>query len=83
MNPLHFFIVFVAALALDIAWGKYTLRVSKHQIRGAVIWACCISLLAGVNIDAIARNIWYVIPSVLGAAAGTWLVLKHEQKNQS
>lgn len=82
MNPVHAVIVFVAALALDIAWGKYTLRVSQQQIKGAVFWACGISLLAGVNIDAIAENMWFIIPSVFGAGVGTWLVLKHEQKNK-
>ncbi len=74
-------IVFLAAIATDVTWAKYTIHTSKHRAWRSALWSVGIVLVGAVSIYAIAHSPWYVIPSALGAFVGTYFTVRHSKRS--
>lgn len=75
--------VFFAALAADIVWVRWMLRVTQLRPESAALWAALIILVGSVGINAIAITIWYALPAAVGSAIGTWGTTKWEKERVS
>lgn len=69
-------IVFVAFVILDVVYALYTLAVAHRRIGEAVLWAAMIPALSAYIVTAYIDNAWMVVPACMGAAVGTWLVVR-------
>jgi hypothetical protein len=69
-------LAFLAMIAVDIAWAKYILAAADRRARDAALWSGAIVLGGSVTTLALVESPWYLIPSCLGAIAGTYWTVK-------
>lgn len=77
MIYLQVVIAFVAMMGLDYVFALYTKSVVKQKPATAGFFAMCIVVSnAAVTLNYVDNN-WMVIPTLLGAYAGTWLAVRY------
>ena len=69
-------LVFLATFITDVLWTLLVRRTTQGRALSASIYSTLIVLLSAVAITSFVENGWYVIPSALGAFAGTYLTVK-------
>jgi hypothetical protein len=75
VNPAHAFVVFLAAILLDVVWAQYTIAIARLHKFQAAGWAVGIVVCGLVNVDAYIASRWYVVPAALGGGIGTFVAI--------
>lgn len=74
--PAAFFAMFFT----DVLYAYYIQAVQNTQALRASAWAAILYVLGGVVVIGYINNPWILIPSVLGAFAGTYVGVKYRPK---
>ena len=69
-------LAFLAMIAVDVAWAHYVMACSDRQALRAALWSGAIVLGGAVTTLALVDSAWNVIPSCLGAIAGTYWTVR-------
>jgi hypothetical protein len=75
-------IVFIVSILLDIVWGLYIRRTSEGRAIVASNMAALLMLLGAINIVSYTKNRWLLIPIIAGNWIGTFLIVKHDERNK-
>lgn len=73
---LKFFLVFLVVTASDACWAVYIIRIGEKKALAASGWGSLISLMTAFTIVSYTENHWFIIATILGAFAGTFLAIK-------
>ena len=68
--------VFLATVAVDFAWARYTVYVAEKRVHPAAFWSAIIILASALSVLAYTENRWMVLPAAVGAYVGTFIALK-------
>ena len=71
---------FGSMMLLDLIWVKYTHAMMQHRPLAAGIWAAGIALCMAVITLNYVENAWMIIPTAVGAFAGTYIATRWEAK---
>ena len=69
-------LAFLAMIAVDVCWAKYILAASDRRATAAALWSGAIVLGGAVTTLALVDSAWNVVPSCLGAIAGTYWTVR-------
>lgn len=72
------FMVFSLTMVLDMLYGAYTVATSRLKPLKASITGSAIYGLNSLVVFSYTQNLWYVIPAVLGAFCGTYIIVSYE-----
>lgn len=77
MNDIALWILaFVLVFAADAAWASYIKACQDNRTLRACCWSVAIYLTGAAAVIGYVNDPWLLIPSCLGAWAGTWVGLK-------
>ena len=74
--PAAFFAMFLT----DVLYAYYVQAVQTSQALQASMWAAILYILGGIVVIGYINNPWILIPSVLGAFAGTYVGVRYKLK---
>lgn len=67
---------FVAMILVDCCWAAYIMAASDRRALPAALWSGAIVLGGAVTTLALVASPWNVVPSCLGAVAGTYWTVR-------
>jgi hypothetical protein len=76
----EYFITFFAVFFTDIIYTYYLKSVQHNSVWKASFWATACTATASIAVINYTENHWMLIPSLLGAFAGTWFGMKYKTK---
>ena len=76
MTILRFAVIFLAMVALDVAFALYIIETAARHSFTASAWAAAIQLCNAVVVVSFVKDWRTVYPAALGAFAGTWLAIE-------
>lgn len=66
--------VFMTAVALDYASGRYLQAATSRHVHKAALWSITMALLSTVGLLSVVEvSWWYIVPESLGLYVGTLL----------
>jgi len=74
--PAAFFAMFFT----DVLYAYYIQSVQNAQALRASLWAAILYILGGIVVIGYINNPWLLVPSVLGAFAGTYVGVRYKLK---
>ena len=77
---IDYFITFFAVFFTDIIYTYYLKSVQNNSVWKASFWATVVTATASIAVINYTENHWMLIPSLLGAFAGTWFGMKYKTK---
>jgi hypothetical protein len=72
--------VFICTFIIDVIYAKYYLALSEKNAMRASLWAGSLYFFTATVVVNYTENHWLIIPSVIGAFAGTYVTLKYFSK---
>ena len=75
---LTYLVAFLAALAVDYCWARYTAAVAEHQRWIAGLWSIGIGACGGITTISFVTDHWLLIPVLAGYFTGTVLAVKEK-----
>lgn len=72
--------LFFISVALDAVFAQYTVAVVDRRPMMAATMSLTSYLLGAIGVVSYVNNKWYLVPLVLGAFIGTYLVVKRESR---
>ena len=76
INIYEALFVLVATAGGDILWALYIRRTNEGAALSAALFSSLIILIGALVITTYIQNSWYLVPTVLGGFAGTFLTVK-------
>ena len=73
-------VTFFAVFFTDIIYTYYLKSVQHNSVWKASFWATACTATASIAVINYTENHWMLIPSLLGAFAGTWFGMKYKTK---
>lgn len=64
------------AIAIDLAYAKWNIEVSRGRTLRACFWSAICPVLGFASMWICLTEVSALIPSALGCAAGTWLAMR-------
>jgi len=80
---LKCFGVFLAMVFVDIVWVFYIRKTTQGKAVQAASLSTLIVLLGAFVIINYVENLWYIVPTILGAFVGTYVAVKIAEKRDS
>ena len=77
---LDYIVTFLAVFFTDIIYTYYLKEVQNNNRLKASFWATVVTATASIAVINYTENHWMLIPSLLGAFAGTWFGMKYKAK---
>ena len=81
MNYLDYITTFSALFVTDVSYTYYLRAVHKDQAISASAWAVVVFFIASIAVINYTTDHWQLIPACLGAACGTYVVMKIRNKH--
>ena len=75
-------LVFIATFLADMCWTKYSISATERKAFEAALWSVAIIALGAFTLIVYVHNNWLLIPELIGAFLGTYLAVKHSNKNE-
>ena len=72
---MRYLAVFAAVVLLDAVFALYIVETAARNALAASVWAGLIQVCNAVTVVSLAKDWRMVVPAVLGAFVGTWIVL--------
>ena len=80
---IDYVVTFLAVFFTDIIYTYYLKSVQHNSVWKASFWATACTATASIAVINYTENHWLLIPSLLGAFAGTWFGMKYKAKDIS
>lgn len=74
--------VFFLYLLIDMVYAKYTIAVTKGEALKASAAGAAIYGFGALGVMSYVQNPWYVVPMIMGAFIGTYVIVSHEAKSK-
>jgi hypothetical protein len=77
-QALSWLIAFGALFAVDIFWTRWAQAVQDSKALKAAVFAVLLFVFGAVAVSGYVQNPWLILPSALGAFAGTYVAVKRK-----
>lgn len=76
---LDYVVTFFAVFFTDIIYTYYLKAVQNNNLWKASFWATVVTATTSIAVINYTENHWMLIPSLLGAFAGTWIGMLYKK----